>query len=73
MLPKITFRTTGDELITTGHGFGNVDAGSYVPGSSGWEVRIYNDYYGDGSVDATSVKINDHISASGGKFATWNR
>ena len=69
MLPIITFRTTTGEAVTT-HDFGSVDAGSYKPDSSGWEVRIYNDYAAAGSEDATSVRVNVRGS-TGGTDEVW--
>ncbi len=69
MLPKISFRTT-DGTEVTSHDFGNVEAGAFSPDSSGWKVRIYNDYAGDGSEDATSVKVNARGS-SGGTDEVW--
>lgn len=69
MLPKLSFRTTTGGLVST-HDFGNVDAGSFSPDSSGWEVRLYNDYDGDGRDAATSVKINVRGS-SGGTDEVW--
>jgi len=69
MLPKISFRTTTGGEVTS-HDFGNVDAGAFVPGSSGWLVRIYNDYAAAGSEDATSVKVNVR-GTTGGTDEVW--
>lgn len=64
MLPKLSFRTTTGGLVTT-HDFGNVDAGSFAPDASGWEVRLHNDYEVDGRDSAQSVRINVRGSTGG--------
>jgi len=68
-LPKLSFRTTTGGEVTT-HDFGSVDAGNFTPDSSGWEVRLYNDYDADGRDTATSIRVNVRGS-TGGFDETW--